>query len=308
MLRTVRTRPVGWTLGLCTAVVLTLAGCSSDTGGGDPGRPALAEPSLPPQLAEAVDGALPALPLDGYVVSQADSVLLQRVSEERLSRCMQEKGFAYTPAPPPAARPATVIDPDRLGLLSAAAAAATGYRRPPQQGGLAPAEQDPATPAYNIALRGWAKAPDVGVPTTGGCLADVQKELGGVVQPAPGKQVHQEVVGQLRQQALAATERDSRVKAAMAAWADCMKSQGYDYPNPAAPLAAAWPDPVGGRELETAKADLRCKGQVVLLGTWYAVEAGYQQELISTHEGDLAGVKEFTDRQVAAARRLLAAG
>ncbi|MGW3038542.1 hypothetical protein ACWC9T_00520 [Kitasatospora sp. NPDC001159] len=289
------------------AVVLAglVTGCGGSGGGGGHDA-ALAEPALPAVLAEPTDGAAVPLPLDGYAVSSADSALIFQAREAATRACMKSKGFDYTPAVLPDAPPPSPLDPDFLGILSATAARQTGYHRPPPPPGQSAVQQQRNDgPEYRKALEGAGGTPGPGDPTADrGCMAAFDQQLGGALA-APAKD---DVVGGLRSKAYDHATADSRVKAAIAKWAGCMTGQGYHYSTPTQASSAAWSDPASQQEKDTAAADMTCKTQAQLLGTWYAVEAGYQNELIQQNEPALQAVKDRVTQRVAAAKKALGAG
>ncbi|MFJ9839237.1 hypothetical protein ACIRYZ_02035 [Kitasatospora sp. NPDC101155] len=289
------------------AVVLAglATGCGGSGGGGSHDA-ALAEPALPAVLTEPSDGAAVPLPLDGYAVSSADSALIFQAREAATRTCMKSKGFDYAPAVFPAAPPPSPLDPDFLGILSAAAARQTGYHRPPPPAGQGAVQQQRNdSPEYRKALEGSGGMPGAAEQAPDrGCMAAFDQQPG-ATPAAPAKD---DVVGGLRSKAYEHATGDSRVKAAITKWAGCMTGQGYHYSTPTQASSAAWADPASQQEKDTAAADMACKTQAQLLGTWYAVEAGYQTELIQQNEPALQAVKDRANQRVATAKKVLGAG
>ncbi|MFE7562635.1 hypothetical protein [Kitasatospora sp. NPDC057500] len=296
--------------GAVAAVALTglLAGCGTDAGGGrdeDIGP----EPAIGPVVAEPLDGARVALPLDGYSIGTEESVVIFRAMGQATRTCMQAKGFDYDPGDPSVRAPLTPFDSDHLGLLSAAAARETGYHRPRWSGsrsGTTAAGGVERSDAYQQALNG-PRSGRVGPATPGtdrGCSGEIERwfQAEGVGSNSG------DLIGELRAKAYDRTAVDSRVKAALAAWRSCMEGLGYHYSGPAQPSSENWPDPVSDRERATAVADMDCKSRVGLLGTWYAVQTAYQQQLIGGNEAALNAVREVSVQRVAAARKLLGGG
>ncbi|MBD0672196.1 hypothetical protein BU198_16155 [Streptomyces sp. CBMA156] len=259
-------------------------------------------------LTEPSDGAAVPLPLDGYAIGGADSALIFQAREAATRTCMRGKGFDYAPAVFPATPPPSPLDPDFLGILSVAAAGQTGYHRPPPPAGQVTTQQQQGgdSPEYRKALEGAVGQPGAAADPTAdrGCLGAFDKQLGDALA-APAKD---DVVGGLRSRAYDHATGDSRVKAAVATWAGCMTARGYHYSTPAQASSAAWPDPVAQQEKDTAVADMTCKTQARLLGTWYAVEAGYQTELVRRNEAALQGLKDRAAQRVAAAKKALGEG
>ncbi|GAA1384616.1 hypothetical protein GCM10009639_06240 [Kitasatospora putterlickiae] len=296
------------------AVVLTglLAGCGSGAEGGRP-EDVGPEPEIGQIMAEPLDGARVAMPLDGYSVSTEESAVIFRAMGQATRTCMKAKGFDYAPGEVPVAPPQSPIDPDNLGLLSAAAARQTGYHKPPRPAGSGQSATGSTaagaveqSDAYQQALTGAGRAP-AGVAdakTDRGCTGEIERQF----QDAGIKSNSGDLVGDLRGKAYGRTATDSRVKAAITAWQSCMAGLGYHYSSPVQASSAAWPDPVSDQEKATAVADMNCKTQVKLLGTWYTVQTAYQKQFIGQNEVALQAVKERSAQRVSAARKLLGQG
>ncbi|MET8703467.1 hypothetical protein ABZW10_32120 [Kitasatospora sp. NPDC004723] len=296
--------------GVAAAVVLTglLTGCAFGTGDGR-AEDAGPEPEIGQIMAEPLDGARVALPLDGYSVSAEESAVIFRAMGRATQTCMRAKGFDYDPGEVPVAPPSSPFDPGSLGLLSAAAARQTGYHKPPGPAGSAngttgstAAGAVEQSEAYRQALTGTAGVVDAGIDR--GCMGEIELQFRAAgVGSGTG-----DLVGSLRAKAYDRTAADSRVKAAISAWQSCMAGLGHHYDDPARASAAGWPDPVSEREKATAVADMNCKTQVGLLGTWYTVQTAYQEQFIGQNEAALQAVKERSAQRVAAARKLLGQG
>ncbi|MFB7474642.1 hypothetical protein [Kitasatospora sp. NPDC056184] len=301
--------------GVATAVVLTglLAGCGSGAEGGGSAEDTGPEPEIGQIMAEPLDGAPVALPLDGYSVGTEESAVIFRAMGQATRTCMKSKGFDYDPGEVPVAPPPSPFDPGNLGLLSAAAAQQTGYHKPPRPAGSGQSATGSAaagaveqSDAYRQALTGAGRAA-AGVAdakTDRGCAGEIERRF----QAAGVKSNSGDLIGSLRGKAYDRTATDSRVKDAIAAWQSCMAGLGYHYSTPVQASSAAWPDPVSDREKATAVADMTCKTQVKLLGTWYTVQTAYQKQFIGRNEVDLQTVKEVSAQRVSAARKLLGQG
>jgi hypothetical protein len=83
---------------------------------------------------------------------------------------------------------------------------------------------------------------------------------------------------------------DSRYTRVVSAWSKCMRSKGFDYETPLAPLGSesrlngTWPK---SAEIATATADVDCKISTNLVGMAVAVEAAYQAEYIGENQSQL---------------------
>jgi hypothetical protein len=285
------------------AAVLT-AGCGGGGSSADKPKDApLATPSIVLPATEPDDLSGVHLPLDAYGVTADQASVIFQAKQKALRDCMAAKGFEYEEEQQRPTATTAWLDPDNLGLVSAKAAAKTGYHRPPRDSGAGgPGDLGGKSEEYNKALSGAAK-PGAGdaEPADRGCQGAADQRL----TPTDGASSKLPLVDQLRGRAFTAAVSDARVTAAKSAWTECMAKKGYKYANPAAPLAAAWPDPVSTAELETAVADMACKKDARVLGTWSAVIAGYQSALIAQNEAALQGVKESVTARVERAKAVL---
>ena len=300
----------GWRAALVTVALAGLvAGCVDNAKQSTDGR--LAEPALSLPASEPEDISNSARPLDAYGVSDDDSAVIFQALQKLLQDCMTKKGFTYKveQLPTGAAQSAAWIDPDNLGLISATAAARTGYHRPSAQGkpdqgtaGNLPAQADD----YKVALNGFATPPADGTqPKSRGCRGEADTRLRGDDKAGNGGTTNVVLVDQLRQRSYDAAVADSRIKAGKASWSTCMSKKGYKYAAPAEASAAAWPDPPSRTELDTAVADMACKKEAKLLGTWDALISAYQTALIKKNEAGLQGVKEAVAARVTRAKAIL---
>jgi hypothetical protein len=110
----------------------------------------------------------------------------------------------------------------------------------------------------------------------------------------------------LSSEALFRTHRDSRVRASIESWRQCMKTAGFDYTEP----VAANDDPAFGTEqptaaeIKTATADVACKVSSDLLSVMATVETAYQKRALEENAQALEIVKrnrEARERNAAAA-------
>lgn len=100
---------------------------------------------------------------------------------------------------------------------------------------------------------------------------------------------------------------DSRVRAVNKRWSECMAKAGYTVTDPmkaAKEIGIAGSELSGPRAVTAAKADVRCKEQVNLVGVHYAVTTAYQRQLIEQHAETLALAKEQLDSRLVLAASL----
>lgn len=113
----------------------------------------------------------------------------------------------------------------------------------------------------------------------------------------------------LNQSQVAATA-DGRVRAATKVWANCMKDQGFGTAADPAALAtqpgSRSPNP-SSTEIATAIADATCTRSSNLSGTYFAVEAGYQNELIQKNQQALTAIQSANKIEIANAAKIVGA-
>lgn len=124
---------------------------------------------------------------------------------------------------------------------------------------------------------------DSSVEITRKCMDEGQKALGGheaeqfaepKVLPAGGPKI---------------PLQDSRYKAVVDQWKDCMKDRGFTYENPmAAMMDRRWDGGTVSREqIAAATADVQCKIATNLVGIGTAVQSAYDQQYINSHRSEL---------------------
>lgn len=122
----------------------------------------------------------------------------------------------------------------------------------------------------------------------------------------------QQLVAQLETTAESVTDSDPRVVTATKAWSTCMQSQGYSTTDPGAlahgyrlQLAAGT---VPAAEIQAALADVTCTRQTNLSGVYFAVEAGYQRELISQNSVALADLAKANQAELQTVNSIVGSG
>jgi hypothetical protein len=118
------------------------------------------------------------------------------------------------------------------------------------------------------------------------CLNEANAKLTGKRTIDP-----ENLVNQLAAQAWDLTVNDTRVHAATVKWSSCMRAQGFRYSTP--PSQVWWirrSESASPAEIATASSDAACTATSDLAGIFFAVDAGYQQELIRQEAFRLAAI------------------
>ncbi|MFC5669754.1 hypothetical protein [Streptomyces incanus] len=257
------------------------------------------------------------LPIEKYLISPQENGQIESARSALMTSCMKRFGFDFRPATPDYGQKRNQTshryDPTDLAL-----AATRGYhgsqsrtqnearpsRKPlsPEMESVlghglgAPVPPESTTPPADHEYRG------IPIPK-GGCMGEAEQKLtagGGIIQDSPVA-IDINFKGYVRSMA------DVRLKAAFAKWSACMKDKGYSYPTPEAAVKdPAWNSlKPSRRELDTASADVTCKRQNNVVGTWFAVEAAYEERDIQADIKRMTGIRHSIDiaiRNAAAAK------
>ncbi|HXC79256.1 MAG TPA: hypothetical protein VNU19_19660 [Candidatus Acidoferrum sp.] len=215
--------------------------------------------------------------------------------------CMKRFGLALPRVPITSAE--TAIHSGLYGVTDMSTAKTDGYHSPYE---LHPAGQPPPdpTPAELAVLTGSGPANYQGAPVPkGGCLGEATSRIddGAPKLAAPGLNQN------LEQDAHQRSTGDSRVRAALTAWSDCMHTNGYNYADPLAAVddsAFSGPTP-SAAEITTAVADVGCKNRTNLLEIWASVETAYQNRAIEENAQELADIKKAVDVEARNAAKII---
>ncbi|ARF83315.1 hypothetical protein ACIG0C_33305 [Kitasatospora aureofaciens] len=283
-----------------TALGALLTGCAGPNHPVASSYPAAAAPTLADISATpsaAVPSAAPTdlstlrLPIEQYVLTPAENAELTHATWVLAADCIQHHGITFpTPAALTGLRSGSEV-PRRYGPADPAAAAKYGYHNPPAPDG------------NNVPTDNLSSLPTAQRTTVFSCHQDAQTRLTG------GATFGSSPIGeQINSRSYTKAADDDRVKAAFTAWSACMKNAGYTYASP----IDAYNDPhwqgtstAGQQEIATAQADIACKQQTNLIGTWYAVDAAYQQQQIHAHQSELDRDRTAEQQQLTAARKAL---
>jgi hypothetical protein len=266
------------------------------------------------RIPSVLDSSHLILPIEQYMFTDRDMTTLQQAQAALARSCMKRFGFDWH-SRTPKSDTGTVDAANtahRYGLTDPKAAAEHGYHYTgPGSDAPRPADAARLTAAEAPVLTGATLDGSV-VPSTyqgiaipaGGCLGEATLDLSG----QPGVLGDGELVTNINIGSYNQSYSDARVTAVFRTWSACMKTKGFDYPDPtAAPgkdpqFSGATPSPL---EIAIAQRDVACKQQTNLVGVWYAVDDAHQQMAIAHSTRALAGVKQHLVAELAKARAVL---
>lgn len=305
-----------WLAAGIVVISLAIAGCgggseSANQGAGKGNRSAPPTEDHVPTIAaipsQSSADAL-TLPIEPYLFTSTQMHLQGAAMWTLESECMAKSGFALPPSGINLKAPDLPLMMMRYGPDSEEEATA-GYHYKVQwidtHRGAAP---PPPTysDAEKVALYGRRTS---GVaPGSGGCAGAAKARLttGGAVYGAP------DLPQQIQSQGYYESLSDPRVKSAFSQWSSCMKQAGYSYSDPVqAANDRKWsginsqpaPD-----EIATAEADVRCKQQAHVVGTWFAVESALEKELMDKHAQELTALKVGMDTETRLVASIVSSG
>ncbi|MGV4987162.1 hypothetical protein ACVB8X_15135 [Streptomyces sp. NRAIS4] len=242
------------------------------------------------------------LPVEDYMLSNADTAQIEDARSAVESACMQRHGFTFNPPSAPDTIPVGYDEVNmerRYGLTDDTAARTHGYQLP---GTADPSQEQAESDAEEKAENrtdAWDKALDEV------CIPEANKKIG-IINPT-------DQAGELSAQSFEATKTQAPVTQALAAWSSCMNRAGHGLRSPL-DAAAAFPPAAAGRtasrpsqtEVQTATADVTCKRNSHLVDTWFKAEVAYQTKQIAAHRKQLQQQKDRNTKLLARARAVLA--
>ncbi|KOV70375.1 hypothetical protein ADL00_09105 [Streptomyces sp. AS58] len=294
--------------GSLIAAVL-VAGCSGAgsegdkaQGGGDGLQVQYATPSRVPEIKSA---EIPALPIEGYLVSQKEKDQILRASRTLAKGCMARYGFDFSWN----AASGRKSEPDdnaanrsrRYGIVDHAMASELGYGNAAVEvedtsGDSSSAQMSEAAsrvflgnsdPLLKVAKD--AEVNGIKIPE-GGCSGEAKRKV--------GNGLSNRTANDINLASFQVSLNDGQVKTAMKEWSDCMKRSGYDYASPLDPLKTMGMRAPTPEEKATAAADVQCKYETNLIGIWNAVETEIQKAMIGNKEEILENGRRETDRSL----------
>ena len=279
--------------------------------------------AAPPQV-----GAIPMLdstrdqklPIEKYLISPQENARIEGARSALMTSCMKRFGFNFKPETPDYRQKWNQTS-HRYDPTDPSLAATRGYHGPQRrtQEEVHPS-QIPLSLDFEAVLGHGMGAPTRpgmaprpadgkyhGIPIPkGGCMGEAEGKLtggGGIIQDSPAA-VDININDYVRSMA------DGRLKAVFVKWSACMKAKGYSYPTPPAAIKdPRWNTATPSRrELATASADVTCKQQNNVVGTWFAVEAAYETQDIRANMKQMTSIRNGIDIAVRNAAAAKAAG
>ncbi|MER7948968.1 hypothetical protein ABTY59_16425 [Streptomyces sp. NPDC096079] len=251
------------------------------------------------------------LPLQQYMQTYQDSVVIERAARSLQTRCMADFGFTvvFPPVgtnPPPNADDANMSR--RYGITDRAMAEKYGFGIPPDT------TEHPAPPKLTAAA--------VAVLTG-------RKGLDPRAEPAPatyqGKKIPEDgcqgasfdrigaridfgLSSRLDHDSLVKSQESPGVRAAVKAWSGCMRKKGYAVADPYAAIDLV-PRVEGAetspKEISAALADIDCKKETDLVRVWHRTETALQTQQVERNQLALQQLKEKNLQAVKAAEAAL---
>ncbi len=246
------------------------------------------------------------LPLEPLAQMVIGSESVHSAIQDRLSTCMESKGFDYATVPY-FGIPALDLGV-RYGLFNSDRAVDTGYReiRPDSgfrsfEGGMNPAYlqlSGDAQAAWQHAFSGPQKPPalsDTGAGVSnGGCLDQAQSAIYG------DRQSRAQLEGQIQSfmvESYQSAKTDPRVQAALDQWSSCMGSKGLSFTEPRDAMDA-W---ARSETRSIPATDAQCNIQTGLAKVWNSVEIEVQSDLIANNRSVIDAWTAQLDREEEAA-------
>ncbi|MGW6502011.1 hypothetical protein [Nonomuraea angiospora] len=242
------------------------------------------------------------IPFDRYNLAPSDIGILEGAEELLIRDCMRRRGMAWEVLPQSAAEDVEPANRRRYGVVEPEIARLFGYHNPP----------DRPTVARRVAVRAGrmrslsAKERQAAYGEKDGCLEQARNHLG---QGTP--QVDEALFNRLISETFERSQADPEVVQVFRAWSTCMREQGRQYADPLAAITdRRWMKggPASQEEIRAAQADVGCKAQTDLVSIWSAVEKRIQDDAVAAHPAEFRALQETKDRQLAAARAVLARG
>lgn len=297
---------------LGSVALLALTGCTTD-------EPPVTTPVPTPRH---LDAARIETPLDSFLPSKHDALILHQAEARLINQCLNELGYTKNPIP----EPESIQQQDRHSefiVFPVSQAEQHGYNSPAPATPKGSSWDDRASTTQQELIEGKLrryKGKDV---PEGGCsrvAADritkgtkVPKQItgGGVVldrreqaSPTGLSEAHVEV---LRLEAIFKASKDTKISRMTADWSSCMSKKGHQYRSPQeAANDDRWAgDDVTHLEKRTAVADMECKQQVNYLGVMVSVQSAYEREIMKQRENELADLRSNTKAWTRNAARVM---
>ncbi|MER7982659.1 hypothetical protein [Streptomyces sp. NPDC095817] len=271
------------------------------------------------------------LPLEAYMASYEDQVTVEQAADDLQQSCMKDYGIDLTlpragANPPPSDNDANIER--RYGISDRGQAEKYGYELPPAlqerteqtMRDLSGVEVEVLTghtkpeALKDVKAGGPISSPAQGTKParseyngkklkTGGCIGWSRDQLG-------LKQADPSIVAQLAGDSLTQSMKDDSVIKAIAAWSSCMDGKGHPGlgdPYKAMDQGVTADGEPSQESIALAVDDIDCKTQTDLVKIWSAAESAIQDKQIAANKSQLTGIQEQHGKEVAAARKQMAA-
>ncbi len=276
---------------ICVALGLTACGTSDDGGDGD---------RYPP--AEEPARSL-TLPFDSYTLSPFEMRTLDYAEDLLVRDCMRGNGMDWRIVPAPEEEGTDPPHRGRYGVVEAGVAERFGYGPFPGSSDEDLVEEVRQDRVTLLATEHRA-AYGAGDGDGAGCVAEAEVEV-----TAGVPDLDTDLLNFYIHAGFEASRAAPGVVDAFAAWSACMADRGLVYATPAeASVDARW----SGREsaptaeeTETAVADVACKEEASVVGTWRDAETREQETLIAQNPADFALFAQVRVARLEKAREVL---
>lgn len=301
------------------------SGSSSHTGGKDSGTRPVANTksnvnkSLWPKATP--DSGLAkglALPLQAYMQTYQDTVVIDNARRHLMTSCMADYGLDVTfpPAgqtPPPSADDSNL--PRRYGITDRAMAAEYGFGLPdgiqhqqaPQMPELTQDQIEVLTGHTSIRRAPTDPKPKKGRSTYKGKKVHKDGCAGWADDKLETRNMDFSLVSRLDGESLTQSQKSPVVQKAIKAWSTCMSGQGYtaETPYDADEIVPHTDGKPSQEEIKVALADIDCKKSTHLVKIWFKEDARIQRQQIKDHKAQLEALRKRKTHATAAAKRVL---
>jgi hypothetical protein len=262
------------------------------------------------------------MPLDKYLLNSPKLEAVKSAYSQSIAKCMRAYGMTFEAPEPPGSSvartdgPKTRVD-GRFGYQSMTYAKKWGYHPP---GGLPEPKQSDDSPDSDpgewFALTGSRDIDEMSGP--GGLLQNGSKVpshgcVGAALMKITGSREGQigdaDISTNLKFETLVEAQKDPRTLRVFSRWSRCMREENYSYTTPLDASGdprwakSSMPTP---EEKKVAVADQECRARHNVVGVWFSVDYEYQERAVAENRKELHSVKKQLDRQVHAAKKILA--
>ncbi|MEU3020288.1 hypothetical protein ABZ635_23165 [Nocardiopsis sp. NPDC007018] len=282
-------RPAPAAGALCVALVLAACGVPDDGDGGDRYLPA----------EEPVRSLT--LPFDAYTLSPFEMRTLDYAEDLLVRDCMRGNGMDWRIVPAPEEEGTDPPHRGRYGVVETRVAERFGYGATPgsaDEGLVEEVRQD------RLTLLATEHRAAYGAEDGAGCVEEAEAE---VTEGVPD--LDTDLLNSYIHAGFEASQAAPEVVGAFAAWSACMADRDLEYATPTEASAdVRWNGERDGptaEEAATAVADVACKEEASVVGTWRDAEARAQEELIEENPADFALFAQVRHARLETARTVL---